>query len=968
MTFNGQELGGYVIEIRKRLDEISSALKIDFPVYVLFTKADLVSGFMEFFGSFDEARRRKVWGVTFQTSDRDRKMAGEAPTLFDDLVRRLSQEVADRMQEEPDAAARIAIFGFPPRFELLRQRVSDFLSGVFDPSEKRSAGNLRGFYFSSGTQEGTPIDQLLGAMGRTFGSVGSEHLSGKGRSFFLHDLLAKVIFAESGWVSYDPAGDRRALIGRYGVIAAAGAIAIFMLGALTASFVANRSLAVATEDTIAQYREAAGPALEQDVVSEPDLENVVGPLEMLRAMPAGHENRSQPVPPIETFGLGQRKRLNSASETAYRHALERMLRPRLLLQTEAAIHRNLSDPISLYEPLKIYLMLGGKAPKADDEFIVRWMNRDWEQHRFPGSSNREGRAVLERHLRAMLEYDDAYNPVYELDLALVDAARRVLGGMTVADRAQAVLKSTLGDVPIDDFVVTVRAGPESALVLEARDATDISQLRVPGIYTRSGFNDFYLDQLARVARALTEDRWVIGAGGEQGEIEQELLRLGPELLDRYSKEFAAAWDAALAKLKFRPMSTDKPQYLALSAAASPNSPIRRLFEAVALETVLTQRPETAGASAGLQKAAGNAMHADERARGLARIGIEIEGRKSQIRAGAAFADTGQVPGANIEAQFRPFHALVEGRPGQRPIDALVQNFHDLYQSMVLAASAPAQAERANASLQLKIQALRLNASRLPKVLANMVQELADELEGDAAETSIERLNETLHSAVTNVCREIIADRYPFTGGGASEVPISDFSRLFAPNGIIDRYFAQHLAPLVDMSRQSWEWRQESRLGRSLSKATLSQFQLAAEIRDAFFQLGDPTPSVKLTFTPFSLHSEVDMALLNIDGQVVQSYQTGSGTSTIDWPAGPGSGQASITLTPELPGRQSSMKFEGPWALKRLMDAGTVTRNSDAIEVRFVIGGRDVAYTIQTNTKTDPFSLQALTQFTCPTTL
>jgi type VI secretion system protein ImpL len=29
---------------------------------------------------------------------------------------------------------------------------------------------LRGFYFTSGTQEGTPIDQLIGALSRNFGS------------------------------------------------------------------------------------------------------------------------------------------------------------------------------------------------------------------------------------------------------------------------------------------------------------------------------------------------------------------------------------------------------------------------------------------------------------------------------------------------------------------------------------------------------------------------------------------------------------------------------------------------------------------------------------------------------------------------------------------------------------------------------------------------------------------------------
>ncbi len=73
----------------------------------------------------------------------------------------------DRLHEEPDAIARIAIFGFPAQFAALRPRVTEFLNRIFEPTRYQANANLRGFYFSSGTQEGTPIDQVLGAMGRS---------------------------------------------------------------------------------------------------------------------------------------------------------------------------------------------------------------------------------------------------------------------------------------------------------------------------------------------------------------------------------------------------------------------------------------------------------------------------------------------------------------------------------------------------------------------------------------------------------------------------------------------------------------------------------------------------------------------------------------------------------------------------------------------------------------------------------
>ena len=205
-------------------------LKVDFPVYALFTKADLIAGFAEYFGNFTESRRRKVWGATFQTTDRKKNMVGEVPAEFDALVKRLTEELTDRLHEEPDGISRIAIFGFPAQFASLKDRVADFLNKIFEPTRYQANANLRGFYFSSGTQEGTPIDQVLGAMDRSFGTgSGLRYMSGGGRSFFLNELLTKVIFAESGWVSFDRSAVRRASILRYGSMAAIGIVSALVL-------------------------------------------------------------------------------------------------------------------------------------------------------------------------------------------------------------------------------------------------------------------------------------------------------------------------------------------------------------------------------------------------------------------------------------------------------------------------------------------------------------------------------------------------------------------------------------------------------------------------------------------------------------------------------------------------------------------------------------------------------------------
>jgi len=955
--FDDQQIEAHATEIRGRLRELHETLKIQFPVYLLFTKADLISGFMDYFGDFDEARRRKVWGATFQTVDRTRNMAGEAPAEFDGLAKRLAEEVADRLQEEADPVARIALFGFPAQFGALRNRITQFVDRLFDASRSHVNVSLRGLYFSSGTQEGTPFDQVLGAIGRSFGSALHAHLSGAGKSFFLHDLLTDVIFPESGWVSFDRAAERRASLARFGGLAAIAMVALAALGMLGLSFFANKSLIASTRQAMAQYRDSADSLLKSTTVTDVDLENVVGPLDQLRNLPAGFENGDQGKPIEEMFGLSQRERLLSASKTAYRQALERTFRSRLFVQAERTIQAKMADPAALYEPLKIYLMLGGKAPKVDDELIVSWMKQDWEENRYPGENNREGRIQLEKHLRAMLALDNAYDPVFALNQPLVEAAQRSLGRMSLADRATAQIKSAVYAAGLPDFSVAAKAGPEAQLLFERIDGSELTDLHVSGLYTRAGFNRFFLPQLSRVAQMLVDDQWVLGGGGEQGGIDQDLPKLGPELIDRYGKEFTAAWNSVLDQLKFKAMLKDKPQYLALSAVAAPDSPLDRLFTAIADDTALTKENIAAEGENGVAQ-----QDAASMAKGLARIGLQIAGGKSQSRAGSALA---QNAGASVEAQFRSYQALVSGNNGRRPLDALTQNFHDIFQSLKLAADVPTQTERVNANLQLQISTLRANVSRLPKPLARMVNAAADEFEGNVAEASVANLNQNLDQIVTRVCEEAVNGRYPFASDATQEISMADFAKLFAPGGLMDRFFAQNLAPLIDMTGQEWTWKQDVRSSRDLAKSTLKAFQSAAEIRSAFFPSGGSTPLVSITFTPTSLNSEVDSAVLDVDGQTVQSAQAGNAPSTVTWPSGAASGAASLSLAPEMPGRDSALKFDGPWALKRLLDKATVTANGANTEARFVIGGRDVAYTIQAGSAANPLFLPALSGFTCP---
>lgn len=55
--------------IKQRVQELQETFNVRFPVYVTFTKTDLLPGFTEYFDDMDREDRAQVWGITFPYND-----------------------------------------------------------------------------------------------------------------------------------------------------------------------------------------------------------------------------------------------------------------------------------------------------------------------------------------------------------------------------------------------------------------------------------------------------------------------------------------------------------------------------------------------------------------------------------------------------------------------------------------------------------------------------------------------------------------------------------------------------------------------------------------------------------------------------------------------------------------------------------------------------------------------------------
>src|SRR5437867_11427153 len=144
------------------------------------------------------------------------------------LERRLYDRLPERLEEERDAPRRALLYGFPQQFALLRDRLVQFVEAAFAPTKLEAKLIIRGIHFTSGTQEGSPIDRVMGALARGFGLerklMPAQHPSG--RSYFLTRLLREVVFAEAGLAGLDLRGEHRTQWLRRSVIAASAVVLV----------------------------------------------------------------------------------------------------------------------------------------------------------------------------------------------------------------------------------------------------------------------------------------------------------------------------------------------------------------------------------------------------------------------------------------------------------------------------------------------------------------------------------------------------------------------------------------------------------------------------------------------------------------------------------------------------------------------------------------------------------------------
>ena len=923
-------LESHIDAARRRLNELNRELRVQLPVYVMVTKTDLVSGFTEYFDDLTLEGRQQVWGVTFPYDQTESGKAAEAfAPEFDRLLLRLNQRVFERVEEDGDPRRRARAFAFPQQMAALRETLTQFVTGVFTSNRFEQRALLRGVYITSGTQEGTPIDRILGGLSRRFGMApDAERPAGRGKAYFIERFLKEVLFAESGLAGVNRRFEMQTAAAQLGGYALMATVAVLGVAALIISYTRNRNYVADVQAAAARLGDTPPAPVGAS------LDETLPRLEAVRLVSASANRFPDGAPWSMSWGLFQGTSLGDAARDAYSRELDGALLPHIAARFRERLIQYAPEPERLYAYLKAYLMLG-YPEHLNKEQLEYLAGLEWQE---AYAANPARAAVVAQHLHALLESKASLRPV-TLDETIVTQARNTLKQASLAGLIYRYVRIKYAEDTARSLRLDTAAGIGTERVLRLRNGASLST-PMASIYTAPVFKEITTTGTAAYVAQFAGEYWV---WGDAAPSIKDSLQLSTDFVRLYEDDYIAAWDRVVGGIQAVPLSSRPQTKEALAILGGATSPLRGLLKIVDDNTYLVPPPDP-----GAKPAAAPG--------GLASLTTLLPRPKAP-------ALPTIVPGQRVAEHFAPIHRLI----ADKAIDGVIAKIAQLQQLLQPLGTDPGQVDPAKTPsvmppITTAAQDLEREAMALPSSLGGVLAEVAKGARGVVRSGTAANLA-AAYAPVVAECQAIVGSRYPFNPTGTVDVPPADFGRLFGYNGIYDKFFQESLSQLVDVNQRPWSWKTLEGVPVGGSTAMLRQVEAAQRIRRLFFADGSQQPQLQFTITPISLDAGALRFTLEIDGTPIVYRHDAPRRVAVTWP---GSKPNLVVATfEERGGGQPNLVFQGPWAWLRLLGRAQMQRESEVLYTMIISErGHEARLTLEAPNLNNPYGGRDLQQFRC----
>ena len=973
----------YVISLaknlRQRVQELTDNLEIYAPVYVVFTKADLIAGFVDFFGDADKYESERVWGSTLPYNpDGKTDLIANFDERFEELYDGLREMSVAHMSANRGFAMSPGLLTFPYEFAAIKPALRAFIATLFEDNPFQYKPVFRGFYFTSAIQEGAPVSHIPEKIAQRFAlnlnplAASAKMLSGHG--FFLKDLFSKIVFADSGLVRQHSTRRKRQL--RMASFFGGVLLLASLLGGWTWSYFNNQKLLsnveadlqtviklqagkidlasrfesmLVLQDRIEQlrrYREetpiSLGLGLYQGDKLESKLRNeYFHGINELLLKPVAANLESFLVDVNGNAGvLAASRDVLAASQDAEPGAVPQDTAAKPLEKAGQYKESSAANMDDAYSALKTYVMLSSHehldSGHLNDQITRFW--RTWvDTNRGTMSREqaiRQAESVLTFFLSQIGQPDF---PIIEPRLALVDQTRdtlrNVVKGIPARERVYAEIKLR-ASTRFPSVTVARIVGEESKNVLAGSYV-------VSGAFTRSAWHDYVQTAIKEAANnELQTNDWVLKTS-----VRDDLTLEGsPEqveklLTEMYKTEYVKEWSKFVKGVTVLEFKDFNQAVDGLNRLSNPRlSPINKLMETIYNETAW-DNPSLLNQS--MDKAKQGVWEWFKRLFSRAspvRVDVNLSQKKDaggQLKMGPIGKEFAAVAHLMVSRSDNPDATLFKGYLNQ--LSKVSGRFSQLKNAGDVGPGVKAMVQQTFSSGSELSEALRYVDEQMlsgisdssketlrPMLVRPLMQSFAVILKPAEQE-----LNKVWLAQVYEPFKQALADKYPFATGSRVEATSAEISRVFGSDGSIAKFSDKELSALVVRRGDVIYPRTWAEMSIALSPQFIADFPNFVAPLNADAQASAASREAQTIFQILPVPVPgVSEYTIEIDGQILR-YRNGTQQwVNFFWPNTAGEPGVKITAVTYDGRKVDILREPGRYGLEKMISSARKDRQSD----------------------------------------
>ena len=835
--------------LRSRVQDLTEQLEVYAPVYVVFTKMDLISGFRDFFNDYEQEERNQVWGATIPyPEDPDNiNMTDVFEEHFGILVNGLKDLSTTKLSLRHQRTVSPSLMTFPMEFQSLRPMIRTLMHALFEDNPFQFKPILRGFYFTSALQEGQVSSQMTLQMMQNYDLRPptiplNAQQEAADKPYFLQDLFSKVILKDKHLVKQHKNRNRRS----HRAIATLAAVVTLCAaaGLWTWSYANNKQL---TERVVADLQQVA--ALQKN--ANGDLQSQLESLNILQSRIEQLEGYEEDKPLSLRFGLYQGDKLKDKLLAEYyngisiivlaptKQNIEQFLTEvntntdQLEVRTEgstaddaaesatndAYIQSDPTDVEDAYNALKAYLMLGNhdnlETSHLSDQMTRFW--RNWLEANRADMPRDKMIRQAERILSFTLSHaDDPAFPLIQNDLGLVDKTRtnlsKVSKGQPARDRVYSEIKMRSSARFPSVTVAQITQDTNSEALL--------GSYVISGTFTKQAWDSFVSDEIDKAATTrVVADDWVLATSSQN-----DLTLTGsPEqirqyLVNRYKQEYISEWKRFLSQVYVRDSKGFDDHAVLLNQLSNPTeSPLKTLFETVDRQTQWDNQAANPAAANGGQSRRSFVNWFKQTI--LRQSPAELRQAEAALGNNGSTSDTAtptaQAPSGVIAQEFSSIHALVTPREDNQDLSLLdnylaslgdvrtrfnnIARSDDIGPDALLFASQTLSPDGSELTKSLQIldeQILSQANSEIKQLVRPLLSEPLTRSFNMLLTPTKAEINKVWKAQVRKPFLDNLEKKYPFTANANLEATPAEIGQFFGEDGYVAKFVNETLSPFI----------------------------------------------------------------------------------------------------------------------------------------------------------------------------